>query len=78
MINSVVTSKGQTTLPKVVRETLGIAPGDRVQYVILDNDEVKILRTGSLARLFGICRYNGPPVTLNDMERAIEKKVTGE
>jgi antitoxin PrlF len=34
MIESSITKKGQTTLPKPVRETLGVQAGDRVRYVI--------------------------------------------
>ena len=37
MITSAITSKGQTTLPKPVREALGVGAGDRVCYVILGN-----------------------------------------
>ena len=33
MIEAAVTSKGQTTPPKAVREVLGVGPGDRVQIV---------------------------------------------
>ena len=58
------------TLPKAVREALGIGPGDQVRYVILD-DEVRIMSTRSLARLFGVLKHDGPPVTSQDMERAI-------
>ena len=43
MVESAVTSKGQTTLPKAVREALGVVPGDRVRYVIFDNNEVRML-----------------------------------
>jgi len=32
MIESGITSKGQTTLPKPVREALGVGAGDRVRY----------------------------------------------
>ncbi len=31
-----MTSKGQTTVPKSVRQTLGLAPGDRLSYTIRD------------------------------------------
>ena len=34
MIESGITSKGQTTLPKAVREALSIQAGDRIRYVI--------------------------------------------
>ena len=43
MVESAVTSKGQTTLPKVVREALGVVPGDHVRYVIFDNNEVRLI-----------------------------------
>ncbi len=70
MIKSKVTSKGQTTLPKPVREALGVAPGDRVRYVIFE-DEVRMIPIRPLSRLFGALRHEGPTVTLQDMERAI-------
>ena len=31
---STVTSKGQTTLPKAVRDALGVRPGERIVYEI--------------------------------------------
>ena len=70
MIESAITSKGQTTLPKPVREALGVRAGDRVRYVILD-DEVRILPVRPIGRLFGSLKYEGPPVMLEDMERAV-------
>ncbi len=71
MVESSVTSKGQTTLPKPVREALGIVPGDRLRYVIFDNNEVRLMPVRPLSRLFGAFKHEGAPVTLPDMERAI-------
>ncbi len=34
MIESTLTSKGQTTVPKAVRTALRVGPGDRIRYVI--------------------------------------------
>ena len=70
MVESTITSKGQTTLPKSVREALGVRPGDRVRYVVL-GDEVRITPVRPLARLFGVLKHDGPPVSLEEMERAI-------
>ena len=70
MIESAITSKGQTTLPKAVREALGVVPGGRVRYVILEN-EVRMLPVRSLAQLFGALKHAGPSVTLSRMELAI-------
>lgn len=76
MIESVITSKGQTTLPKAVREALSVVPGDRVRYVIA-GDEVRILAARSIKRLYGALEYDGPPITLEDMERAIAEGAAG-
>lgn len=70
MAESTITSKGQTTLPKSVREALGVGPGDRVRYVVLDG-EVRMMPVRPIARLFGAFRRDGPPGTLEDMERAV-------
>ena len=70
MIESSITKKGQTTLPKPVRETLGVQTGDRVRYVI-SNGEVRILAVRPISRLFGVLRHDGPSVTVEDMEQAI-------
>ncbi len=70
MIESSVTKKGQTTLPKPVRESLGLQAGDRVRYVIADG-EVRILPVRPISRLFGALRHDGPAVTVEEMERAI-------
>ena len=70
MNESIVTSRGQTTLPKAVRAALGVGAGERIRYVVLDN-EVHILPVRPLKSLFGALRHDGPPVPLEDMERAI-------
>lgn len=40
MYDSKLTSKGQITVPKVVRETLSLHPGDRIRFVIHDDRTV--------------------------------------
>ena len=70
MIESRINRRGQTTLPKAVRETLGISGPDRVRYVICE-DEVRILPVRPIGRLFGALEHDGPAVTLEDMEQAV-------
>ena len=70
MFESKITAKGQTTLPKPVREVLSAQAGDRVRYVI-QGGEVRIIPVRPIGRLFGVLRHDGPAVTLEDMERAI-------
>ena len=76
MQESTVTTKGQTTLPKTVRSALGLAPGDRVRYVILDG-EVRLLKARPVVGLAGILARPGrQPVTLEDMDAAIAAGAT--
>ena len=70
MLESAVTKKGQTTLPKPVRDTLDLQAGDRVRYVVLEG-EVRILPVRPIRRLFGALKHDGPPVTVEEMERAV-------
>ena len=49
MFESSITVKGQTTLPKAVRESLSVKAGDRVRYVILD-EGVLIMPVRSTSR----------------------------
>ena len=77
MNESTITSKGRTTLPKAIREALSVQAGDRVRYVILD-DQVMIMPVRPIARLFGALKYDGPTVTLEDMDRAIAEGACAE
>lgn len=76
MQESTITTKGQTTLPRTVRSALGLAPGDRVRYVILDG-EVRLVKARPVAGLAGVLARPGrKPVTLGDMEVAIAAGAT--
>ena len=70
MIESSITKKGQTTLPKPVREVLGLRAGDRVRYVISEG-KVRILPVRPIGRLYGVLRHEGPAVTVEQMEQAV-------
>ena len=70
MTESSITKKGQTTLPKPVRDVLGLQPGDRVRYVI-SGGEVRIMPVRPINRLFGTLRHDGPAVTIEEMEQAV-------
>ena len=70
MFESSITIKGQTTLPKAVRDSLAVKAGDKVRYVILD-EGVLIMPVRPTSRLFGSLKYDGTPVSLEEMEDAI-------
>ena len=46
-ISAIITSKGQITLPKTVREVMGLDTGDKVNFSIESNGEV-IMKKGDL------------------------------
>jgi len=55
---SSVTSKGQVTIPKEVRETLGISEGDKVIF-FMDGDKA-VIRKVKDEKLSDILRRHGP------------------
>ncbi len=79
MQESTVTIRGQTTLPRDVRQALGLQPGDKLRYLVLEGGEVRILRTRPVAELAGmLAREGARPVTLDEMEQAIAAGGAGE
>ena len=70
MIESIIDAKGQTPLPKAVREALSVQPGNRVRYFIHQDGHVRITAVGPIGRLFGMLNHDGPTVTLEEMDRA--------
>ena len=77
MYESTITTKGQTTIPKFVREALGVQTGDRLRYVITDGD-VRLLPLKSVSRLFGVLRGQGPALTVEEMEKAVSDGAADE
>jgi len=79
MASATVTSKGQITIPVKVRNSLGLNPGDRVQFV--EADKGKFVMTAvnrSIRELEGILWRKGrKPVTIEDMDEAIARGAAG-
>jgi antitoxin PrlF len=70
-MESTITAKGQTTIPKAVREHLKLKPGQRVKYFIHPDGTIVLLPTLPVSALRGLLRWNGPPATLEEMDDAI-------
>lgn len=73
MPTSTLTSKGQITVPKPIREHLHVAEGDQVDFAIAANGDVVMHRiTGSVSVLAGLLhRPNRKTVSLEEMDHAI-------
>ena len=62
MAIATLTSKGQITLPKEVREHLHLGEGDRLEFVIRSDGEVRVKPVaGSYRELRGMLRKPGRP-----------------
>ena len=72
---SVLTRKGQVTIPAEVRRKLGLKRGDRVAFV-LDDGSVRLVREASVTeRTAGIFRTKEPPLTAEELRRAAEEAI---
>lgn len=76
MQESKITAKGQTTLPKDVRNALNLEPGDTVRYLVVGG-EVRIVKAREVAGIKGILHRPGQrAVSLGEMEDAIQAGAT--
>ncbi|MGH8278691.1 MAG: AbrB/MazE/SpoVT family DNA-binding domain-containing protein, partial [Gammaproteobacteria bacterium] len=46
-MNTAVTSKGQVTIPKKIRDALNLAPGSRVEFDVNDNGQIVLHKAGA-------------------------------
>jgi len=80
MSRATVTSKGQVTIPKEVRDALGVKTGDRLLFSVRRDGVVEMRPTRSLRDLFGLLA-NHPkvkgrrPLTVEEMDEAIGQAI---
>jgi AbrB family looped-hinge helix DNA binding protein len=70
-IRSTITSKGQVTIPRAVRQHLGIGTGDVIAFVIDDEGEVhvKVPRYPTIASLAGAAGSLKEPLEWDEVRR---------
>jgi AbrB family looped-hinge helix DNA binding protein len=69
-----LTSKGQLTIPKPVRDRLRLRAGDRIEFLFDEQDAVKMIAVSStIKRLKGSLPKPAKIVSLEDMQKAIEQ-----
>jgi AbrB family looped-hinge helix DNA binding protein len=76
-MESAITSKGQATIPKAVRDHLGLKPGDRVKFFVHPDGSVVLLPKLPASALRGIVKTRRH-VTLEQMDEAIASGATGQ
>lgn len=74
MATATMSVKGQTTIPRSIREHLGVKPGDRVDFIVQHDGSVLLLpATIHVAELRGILPKPPRAVSLEAMDDAIER-----
>lgn len=74
MSTAIVTSKGQITIPKPVRDGLGVETGDRVEFVELEAGVYTVVAaTRDIRELKGSIAKPARPVSVEDMKRAVRQ-----
>ena len=79
MPSATVTSKGQLTLPKAIRDLLRLGAGDRVDFIVKDDGTV-VLRpaTVDVRELKGLLHRKGlTPLSVEEMNAIIRRRGAG-
>ena len=75
MPTATMTSKGQITIPKSIRDAFSIKPGDRIEFFVDDQGRLIVWPiTQDITSIKGIVDYSGPAVSVEDMNKAIQKR----
>ena len=80
MATAKVTTKGQVTIPKSVRDSLHLHSGDRVEFVVRDDSEA-VLRpiNKSVDEVYGKLHDPDQPTrTVEEMNEAVARRFRGE
>lgn len=70
-----ITAKGQVTIPKAIRERLGLSEGDKLEFSIDDAGRI-VARPQHGDNICGILRDFAPeiPVTVDAMNEAVRRR----
>jgi AbrB family looped-hinge helix DNA binding protein len=72
LVAATITSKGRITIPAQVRASLGVAAGDRVEFVEQGKGQFAIMAsTQSVQDLKGLIRKPAKPVSIEELNAAI-------
>ena len=77
-MEATITSKGQVTLPKALREALNLSTGDKLSFMLSGKNEVRMIpKHMSVQKLKGILPSPDLPVSLAEMKLAVKKGALG-
>ena len=74
-MESAITSKGQATIPKAIREHLKLKPGDKVKFFVHPDGTVVLLPKLPPTALRGMLKSRRRPVSIKEMDEAVAAAV---
>lgn len=79
MVTATITSKGQITLPKRVRDSLRLHTGDRIEFLVRGQTEAVLKPvTKTVDEVFGrLSGRAGVTRTVEEMNEAIARRIRG-
>jgi antitoxin PrlF len=76
-MQSALNARGQATIPKPIRDHLGLKPGDKVKFFIQPDGSVAIAPMVPITALEGFVKSRAGPISIEDMETAIAEAPPG-
>ena len=76
-MQATITSKGQVTLPKPVRDRLRLRPGDKIDFILEEDGCLRVTPvTASVSQLKGMVPKPESSISLEAMDEAVAGAVT--
>ncbi len=77
MPTATLTSKGQITLPKIVREVMGVDTGDQISFRIQEDGKIYVEPENvDLMSLKGILKSSVRGASIEDMDEAVAQEAS--
>ena len=78
MPSSTLTSKGQVTVPKAIRDRLGLVEGEVLEFTANDDGTIVVRRRERGAGICGVLRDLAPeaPVSVEEMRNAVRRRAS--
>ncbi len=75
MTTAILTPKGQTTIPKEIRDQLALKAGDKLHFCLLPDGTISIrVKKGTIFDIAGLVKSKRTePVSLDEMDNAIQQ-----
>ena len=79
MTTATLSSKGQITIPLLVRQKLGVDTGDRIEFIELANGQFALVpATEDVRTLKGIVPKPSTPLSVEEMRRIVANRGAGK